>query len=1274
MSFEQNKQSFTVAVYDSTLAYKFTARQVETAYFTRSWYSVGGFAIEINGSILDGLGTIVRGDIVQVNGNAYKAGVVTEIGREVGPSGKGSLKVIIQGIELKGLFKRRLIEPATGLATYDDTGDAESVMKALIDSQCGPGASAVRQFPGLTIAANQNRGDEYTLSARYDNLCDQLEAISQASDLGWFVTLDPNTLTMQFEVGVGLDRRGSQSTNSRAIFSTKFNTLQSARIQDTDANHATVCYAGGSGAGTGRDVELVFKGLTEPEGVERIEVFTDASDVETQAGVITRGESKLNELSETFLVNEAKILSYSPMKYQIDYDLGDVVTLHSYEVDTDIRLTEIKESWASAKYEIEIQFGRPYPTIMSQVGTLSKRATRAETLKESGNVNTGSKAAGGTLTPEAPVVSAIGIFKGTQLYWHLQADLLNPDGYEVQVSGDYDEAHPELASWWSLKLNGTDWKDVEDAVTPWSVTVLTHPDIPFGGTTEDPTGVQLWYRVRRKTLEPAYSDWSAVVTATTRTTQAGDLGKEVVYANNLVAGILQTVLAEISEMLMLDGNLGYGGQTDLDPVEGSLRWYLYKYGLRGERYDGAAWQPMVSIGDILNNTFQPFIRAMALIHTNMDASALDIGSAVPAGGVSYPFDNSLTPNVGTDVISTSEGLSYSSTVKKFGTHSLTSASVGRVKTTLTAAMASCGASLWVRFESSLKAAQVMVFGRAISTAHTGQGDTGAGNASDIACSADGLIIYRSRLAEHPVKTSDGGVTPSVEMTGPGSRNWRSVACSADGWYVILTSDDGTWTSDDGGDTWTEQTDVSADQRFNNVDCDGSGQIALAVDTSGNVWLSSNGGVTWAQQDLSGATASSVCVSHNGAALGAATSTYLWTKHGTGAWTQQSSPGSRTWKGISMNFDGSRIVGVNTTTQPYYSSDSGANWSAGTGASTNNNCVYSSFTGLNVVAFGSTAVYYYSSDGGATWAVSGAIAAAVTAAALTYDGLGHCWGIYFQFVESFGVVYASNSLIFYQRKTSSGVALARSVVLDVPDAEFVHVAVDSEGDGAHAAYNGDEVAAFGEVLATTAAFQLSVCFGMYADDILIMMTSAYSMADAIDHFAKQMKWAAVDLENDLYFASEERIIQDALEIHLRGDLFNASAEERLSWYLISPGAGWMDQKTTFTADRFTEASGGMELDFSPYIQAGTKAVLCAIQGATDPSSGCAVRPKGDTTYSSNTPFADSYFHTYIYNGPAGSNAWYTWAWIFLDDSGKAELAVDSATLDISVSKPFAGMRQ
>ena len=307
----------------------------------------------------------------------------------------------------------------------------------------------------------------------------------------------------------------------------------------------------------------------------------------------------------------------------------------------------------------EVGYHAP-PAVSVQVennfGSISDRPTYDEVI------DTGWDSGTGTTTPTAPSIYEItAYFKAIVLKWDRQKYLTNFEKYQVQVSDDN-------TNWYSLKFDGTDWKDTLNGTTDWYTEMLVHAALPFGGTEAAPTGKTLYYRVRRVTKDGTTSSWSTSVSGTTLTVQTGDMAENSITVNKVAASTLEALFAKIAYSL----SVGYSGSGTYDsPVEGDRRAYIDDDELRFEEYTGGAWSTVkgIKIGGALAGLF------LSLISCNMWFNPqADLPSSVEFFPESnfrvFNWENVYTDQNGDDPWATKTRTAFDSTYKKFGSYSL----------------------------------------------------------------------------------------------------------------------------------------------------------------------------------------------------------------------------------------------------------------------------------------------------------------------------------------------------------------------------------------------------------------------------------------------------------------------------------------------------------------------------------------------------------------------------------------------------------------------------
>jgi hypothetical protein len=382
-----------IRIYNSDLTLAGELDDYSSAYFTRSWSGVGTFAIQTNANTA--LASLLQKNrFVMFAKDRYSIGLITKIEKNYGPAGKGAQVVTASGFEAKIIFSYRIILPQSGSAVYTLSDKAESAMKQLVKDQCGATADADRRFSFLTIATDQTRGSNYFFTIRYNaTVLDKLQEISQASGVGYFLYLDEANKKLVFEVGEGVNRTAVQSVNSRAIFSTDFDTIQNSQVMSSDDQYKNYAFIAGQGLGVDRNVREVYSTTAEPTDLDRKEIFIDARDVSADASLDARAAQRLGELNiQTSVMGSP--LSFSPLQYRTDYDIGDTVTIKVDGISSDHRITELKESWAALKYDIDFIFDKEPASLPAQVNTATKSLQSQLVNTEGYIVESGSNANG----------------------------------------------------------------------------------------------------------------------------------------------------------------------------------------------------------------------------------------------------------------------------------------------------------------------------------------------------------------------------------------------------------------------------------------------------------------------------------------------------------------------------------------------------------------------------------------------------------------------------------------------------------------------------------------------------------------------------------------------------------------------------------------------------------------------------------------------------------------------------------------------------------------
>jgi len=297
---------------------------------------------------------------------------------------------------------------------------------------------------------------------------------------------------------------------------------------------------------------------------------------------------------------------------------------------------------------------------------------------------------GGTTTPTAPIILHCKHVanKAIQLKIDRQYDLTNWDRYEWQVSDD-------ATSWYDLAFDGEGtargWGDTFGNVTEWYSELLLHPNIPNEGTLDDPTGKRLYYKCRRVTFAEEASAWSSLASATTQVISAGDIAANAIYANNVIASEIETILLRTSSLY-----IGYTGTGTIDaPDEGDTVHYVDGTSDQYLEYTGGAW---VNSNGIVIALLGMLIGCGGLYHPSNPPTSDEF---IPHPNFRvFNFENNYQDHLGVDDWGTKTDLAFSTTQKKFGSYSLyDDNSVGGTSGLIAPASYTCGQSqamgIWI---------------------------------------------------------------------------------------------------------------------------------------------------------------------------------------------------------------------------------------------------------------------------------------------------------------------------------------------------------------------------------------------------------------------------------------------------------------------------------------------------------------------------------------------------------------------------------------------------
>lgn len=157
--------------------------------------------------------------------------------------------------------------------------NAETILRTLVDVNCGPGALAARRIEKLVLGAVAGVGSSTSISTRFEALGDVLRTVASGDGLGFRTRQDMASNQILFEVYLPRDRTGV------ARFSAGLGNLRSVSAKISAPTATTELVQGGD---TGTRAYIEVDGGATADGWYRIEKLVDQSGTTNANGELTQ--------------------------------------------------------------------------------------------------------------------------------------------------------------------------------------------------------------------------------------------------------------------------------------------------------------------------------------------------------------------------------------------------------------------------------------------------------------------------------------------------------------------------------------------------------------------------------------------------------------------------------------------------------------------------------------------------------------------------------------------------------------------------------------------------------------------------------------------------------------------------------------------------------------------------------------------------------------------------------------------------------------------------
>ena len=261
-------------------------------------------------------------------------------------------EITVKGRFLESYLDRRLIKDTTYYS-----GNAEDSMRSII--------SNMASIPLLELGTDHGLTETLEFQATYKSVLNIIQKVCKATTLGFRIRPDFSVRKMYFEVYKGEDR--TSASGAKVIFSEKYDNLMDEQYTYDSIDYKTKCFvsqlinevrvAYSVGGGSGLDLlEMHLQTSVDTNGKTSAEI-QDAMETQGQRAL----DGKIISESFTFSTD-----AESPFIYRTEYDVGDQVHINhiAWDINLDLRITEIEEDFEDGRREVILTCGSPMPEVM----------------------------------------------------------------------------------------------------------------------------------------------------------------------------------------------------------------------------------------------------------------------------------------------------------------------------------------------------------------------------------------------------------------------------------------------------------------------------------------------------------------------------------------------------------------------------------------------------------------------------------------------------------------------------------------------------------------------------------------------------------------------------------------------------------------------------------------------------------------------------------------------------------------------------------------------
>lgn len=267
----------------------------------------------------------------------------------------------IKGVDDSVILGERLAYPDPGVSDVSaqtlefdaQTGAAESLIYSYVSRNIGPLATTARKISNLTMGTDLGRGGTASASARFERLGELINPMAEAAGLGFDIT----------QVGSNLVFEVFQPTDRSAYIRMDIENNQLTKAEYAYSVPATTrAIVAGQGEGINRALlESTTTASLASEGTwgRRIERFIDGRGGSTTAELTQAGIEELTVNGTTITKVNVSPTDDTTMRYGIDWNLGDKVSVVISDQTLSTTVTEVGIQMSKDGVIVNATIGQP---------------------------------------------------------------------------------------------------------------------------------------------------------------------------------------------------------------------------------------------------------------------------------------------------------------------------------------------------------------------------------------------------------------------------------------------------------------------------------------------------------------------------------------------------------------------------------------------------------------------------------------------------------------------------------------------------------------------------------------------------------------------------------------------------------------------------------------------------------------------------------------------------------------------------------------------------